>query len=201
MNLMAIGLALLLPQEVRANAIALSASLSSKGAHGLRLDELNRPHITLSQHFVGADEIDRVFERVHERLRGRAPLVVQVTGGGHSTHMVWMNIERSPELVDLHEQLMDGLRRLEREIGGPDAFVDGDARLRDVLWVSGFRFKSSFGDYRPHVTLAEGTQPPLIGPFSFEASAVAVCHLGRFCTCPRVLRVWELNAEASHSDL
>src|SRR5205809_1113023 len=70
---------------------------------------------------------------------------------------------------------------------------EGDARVRDVLWVAGYRLKSSFGSYTPHITLGHGGEPPWIEPFSFEATTAAVCHLGRFCTCRRVLRQWTLS--------
>jgi hypothetical protein len=83
---------------------------------------------------------------------------------------------------------------VERPGGTPAAFVDGDARVRDLLWVSSYRLKSSFGAFTPHITLGHGAQPPHIEPFEFEATTVAACQLGRFCSCQRVLRSWSLTA-------
>jgi hypothetical protein len=65
--------------------------------------------------------------------------------------------------------------------------------LRDVLWVTGYRLKSGFHHYTPHITLGHGTEPPAIEPSGFEADTVAVCHLGKFCTCRQVLREWRLT--------
>jgi hypothetical protein len=103
-----------------------------------------------------------------------------------------MAVERTPELVDLHERLMEALRGLERSGGMAAAFFDHDPRVNDLLWVSGYRLKSSFSEYAPHITLGHGAAPPSIEPFAFDAATIAVCHLGRFCTCRRVLRSWSL---------
>jgi hypothetical protein len=103
-----------------------------------------------------------------------------------------MVIEPAPELVKLHERLMESLRGVERQNAGPAAFADEAGRVSDVLWVTGYRLKSSFGAYRPHITLGHGDQAPAIEPFVFEAATVAACHLGRFCTCRHVLRRWTL---------
>ena len=115
-----------------------------------------------------------------------------MTGGGQGTNSVWMEVEKTPALIQLHEELMEALRGLERPDGGTGAFFDPDARVRDVLWVAGYRLKSSFHHYTPHITLGHGTEPPTIEPMSFEADTVAACHLGKFCTCRQILRQWTL---------
>jgi hypothetical protein len=104
-----------------------------------------------------------------------------------------MEVDKTPALMQLHEEWMEALRGLERPGGGTDAFFDEDARLRDVLWVTGYRLKSSFHHYRPHITLGHGSQPPAIEPRGFEVDTVAVCHLGKFCTCRKVLREWRIT--------
>ena len=73
---------------------------------------------------------------------------------------MWMAIEKTPALTELHERLMEALRGLERPGGGPAAFFGGDARVGDVMWVTGYRLKSSFGAFTPHITLGHGDEPP-----------------------------------------
>ncbi len=192
-QLIAVDIAILPPPDVRARAIALSAALPS-GSHGLVLDEDHRPHVTLTQAFIRAEELDAALERVDDVLRGRPPLTLSVTGSGKSGHTIWMAIERSADIVALHEQVMDALRGYERPGGTPAAFAGGDARVGDVLWVTGYRLKSSFGAFTPHITLGHGHDAPEVAPFLFVAGTVAACHLGRFCTCRRVFRTWELTA-------
>ena len=192
-KLLAVDVALLPPPDVTQRAIALSASLPREGSQGLRLDGEHLPHVTLMQLFVRESELDIAFERVTDIVRGRPPLRLLVSGGGQSNQTVWMTVHRTPELLALHERLMEALRGVERQSGSAGAFVEGDARVGDVMWVAGYRLKSSLEQYTPHITLGHASAPPGIEPFAFDATTIAACHLGRFCTCRRVLRQWTLG--------
>jgi 2'-5' RNA ligase len=191
-DLLALDVAILPPPDVRDLTMRLNAALPEEDFQGLRLDEDHLPHVTLAQQFVRADELDRVCERVGSIVRGQLPLAVPVmTGGRIPTNTVWLAIERTDALVSLHGRLMEALAEFEQRGGGPAAFVDGDARLADVAWVTDYRLKSSFLSYSPHITLGHASEAPHIAPFTFQATAVAACHLGRFCTCRRILRTWD----------
>jgi hypothetical protein len=87
---------------------------------------------------------------------------------------------------------MEALRGFERPGATASAFVDGNARVADVMWVTGYRLKSALHAYNPHITLGHAKEPPHVEPFAFEATTVAACHLGQFCSCRRVLRRWSL---------
>ena len=192
-ELIALDVAVLPPADVSAKAVALSAALPAVDTPPLRLDEHHLPHVTLMQLFARVNELDDVLTRVDETLRDARRLRLRVTGGGQGTNTVWLAIEKIPPLVELHERLMEALRGLERPDGGTGAFFGDDARLRDVLWVTSYRLKSSFHHFEPHITLGHGPAPPDVEPFAFTADTVAVCHLGRHCTCRRVLRRWTLT--------
>jgi 2'-5' RNA ligase len=191
-KLLALDVAILPPPEVRQRAIELSAALPSDSDDRLRLDAGHIPHITLTQQFIRVEELEPAYERIDDVLRAEAPMTVQITGGGKGGHSVWMAVERTDALAGLHERLMEALRGFERPGGTAAAFYDEDGRVGDVLWVTSYRLKSSFHHYTPHITLGPGDTPPHIAPFSFEATTVAACHLGRFCTCRHALRTWTL---------
>ena len=191
-TLIAVDIALLPPADIRARAVEISAALPAAESHGLRLDDDHLPHITLTQLFIRSDEREAVFEKVDEVLRGRPPLHLTITGGGKGNHSVFMAVDPTPELRDLHDQLMGAVRGFERPSGMPAAFLGGDARVGDVMWVSSYRLKSAFTSYTPHITLGHAEQPPAVAPMSFTATTVAACHLGRFCTCRAILRSWTL---------
>jgi 2'-5' RNA ligase len=190
--LLALDVAMLLPLAARQKAITLSAGLPAEQSHDFRLDAEHLPHITLTQQFVRVEEIDAALERIDETLRTERPLRVRVTGGGKGHSSVWMAVERTDAIASLHERLMESLRGFERPGGTAAAFFEGDARVGDVAWVTGYRLKSSLSAYHPHVTLGYAAEAPVVEPFDFEATTVAACHLGRFCSCRKVLRSWDL---------
>ncbi len=190
--MIAIDIAILPPANVSARAIALSAALPPDESQGLLLGTDYLPHVTLTQQFVLSESLDSLLEQIDHVLRDRPPLHLRVVGGGKGSNSVWMSIERSPELVTLHEQLLQAAEPFEVTIGDSSAFFGDDARDRDVRWVREFRHQSSFDRFTPHITLGHASTPPVIEPMSFVATTVAVCHLGRFCTCRRIVRAWDL---------
>jgi 2'-5' RNA ligase len=192
----AIDIAILPPPEVANRAIALSAALPAGESHGLRLGADRLPHITLTQQFVPSQSLNSLLAHLDTVLRDRAPLHLRVSGGGKGSNAVWMAIERSPELVKLHEQLQQTAAPFEVTTGDSSAFFGDDARDRDVRWVREFRQQSSFDRFTPHITLGHASEPPVIEPMSFAVTTVAVCHLGRFCTCRQVIRAWHLRASS-----
>ena len=190
--LLALDVAILPPPSVSKRAIELSAALPAVDSQGLRLDDDHLPHITLTQQFVSAQDIDAVLAKVEATITNYDTLRLNVTGPGRGRSSVWMSIAQRLDLVELHRDLMDALSDFERQDGTNAAFVDGDARPGDVAWVAGFRRSSSYAAFRPHITLGHSSTLPTVDPLAFEASTIAACQLGRFCTCRRVLRRWEL---------
>lgn len=192
-DLLALDVALLPPTAISDIAARASEGLAT-GSQGDRLvlDAHHLPHITLTQQFVRVDEIVPACERIDEVLRHEQPLEITVTGSVKHGHSIWMTVKRTDALATLHERLMEGLRGYERSGGTAAAFFEHDARVADVIWVAGYRLKSSFGAFTPHVTLGAGDVPPAIAPTTFQAGTVAACHLGRYCSCRSVLRRWKL---------
>ena len=188
--MIAIAIAILPPPEVANHAIALSAALPAGESQGLRLGADYPPHITLTQQFIPSQSLDSLLARLDSVLRDRAPLHLRVAGRGKGSNSVWMSIERSPELVTLHEQLLRAAEPFEVTTGDSSAFFGDDARDRDVRWVREFRQQSSLDRFTPHITLGHASEPPVIEPMAFVATTIAVCHLGRFCTCRRIFSAW-----------
>ena len=191
-NPIAFAVVILPPPAVWRRAIELSAALPEAESRGLRLDAERRPHLTLTQQFVPVERLDAALDHVESTLAGVAALPLRVTGAGRGANSVWMAIEPTPALIDLHASLMDGLIPFERRDGTEAAFFGGDARPGDIAWVAGFRRSSSYAAFRPHITLGHASTLPAVEPLTFDATTIAACQLGRFCTCRRVLRKWEL---------
>jgi 2'-5' RNA ligase len=193
-TIVAVDVAILPPPSVSRLAIELSAALPKEESQGLLLGSDDYlPHVTLLQQFVGADVLNAFLDRVGDVVHQTRPITLRVTGGGMGSSSIWMSIARTPALVDVHSRLLDAALPFDRERGDASAFVDHNARDRDVQWVTGYRTSSSGPSFHPHITLGHAVRPPAIGAFDFEATTVAACHLGRFCSCRRVLREWSLR--------
>ena len=176
-------------------AIALSAALPASQSLGLLLSADRLPHITLTQQFVRVERLDPLIAQLDRELRNQEPLPLRISGGGRGSNSVWMTLERTPALVHLHGLLLRVAEPFEVSDGEASSFLDGDARERDVRWVREFRRESSFERFTPHITLGHAAEPPPVEPRDFVATRIAVCHLGRFCTCRRIIRAWDLQAD------
>ena len=194
-NLTAIDVAILPPDNVAERTIALNRALPAAEGKGLRLDAEHLPHVTLVQQFVRTDELDVAGEQIEAVIRETGSLPIVISGGGHSGGTVWLTVEPTRELAQLHERLMHALHGVARAGGTASAFAERP-RPGDVVWVTTYRAKAAFGAFTPHITLGHAKQPPHVEPFRFDAATVALCQLGRFCTCRRVLRRWTLSGSA-----
>jgi 2'-5' RNA ligase len=195
MPLIALDIAILPPDEVARRATELSASLPRGESQGLLLGPDYLPHITLVQLFADTSETSTLLTHVEDIVRDRSPLNLRVSGGGRTgASSVWMEIESAPALIDLHQRLLEATQPFECAGGDASAFFCGDARARDVRWVAQYRETSSGRWFQPHITLGHASHSPVIEPFDFTATRVAACHLGRFCSCRRVLRAFHLRS-------
>jgi 2'-5' RNA ligase len=193
-TVIAIDVALLLPADVAERVVALNRALPPEEGQGLVLDDTHLPHVTLAQLFIAMERLDTALDRIGELTRNQASLRLRVSGGARGASSVWMGIDRDEPVVRLHERLMTTLGAFEERRGSALAFDGSDAQPADVAWVAGFRRTASFERFQPHITLGHAHTAPAIAPFEFETKTLAVCHLGRFCTCRTVLRAWTLTA-------
>ena len=184
----ALDIALLLPDAVAALAAVLNHRLDTGEPGILRLDATHLPHITLAQLFARDESLPELFRQVDRASSAFRPLTLTVSGlDDASTAM--LTFEENGSLHALHRALMDAVRAFEVAGGAGAFFTEGDlpARDRDVAWVAGYRGEHAFENYRPHVTAGHGQGAGPVEPFAFHADRLAVCHLGRHCTCRLVL--------------
>lgn len=194
-EMVAVNVALLLPPATVARVDAFNASLVADRPDGFRFDATHLPHLTLAQLFTRRSNLDRLAERVRLTLKGRPPLPLR-TGRlacGRTTAVI--EIANTAALQRLHERLMATVSAFEERSGTAEAFFSNaePARPADVEWVTRFRTAASFERFAPHLTLGVG-ELTSFEALSFVAHRVALCHLGRFCTCRVIFRTWSLTA-------
>lgn len=196
-SIVAIDVAILPPDHVAAAARAINVVLAGDRGDALRLDDTHRPHVTLAQQFVERARLDELYAVLDRILRHQPPLSLRVTGTTTDRDTAFLVIETTPDLQGLHEAVMDAIEPFESPDATAGAFqANGETiRARDVDWVANYREVSAYTHFRPHVTLGHGPCPPLPEPLPFRAEDLAVCHLGRFCTCRDVFRRWGLGKD------
>lgn len=191
--LLAVDVALLLPPRAHGLVTRLNARLAGP-PDGFRFDADHLPHVSLVQQFVPATEMPLVSAEVSAVLAAipRLTLVAErLASNGTTTSLV---LAGTRSLQTLHARLMDRLAPFDMTAGDADAFLsDGEPpRPRDVEWVTRFRTAAAYAAFEPHVTLGAGVLDDRAPALEFEADRVAICRLGRYCTCRRVLASWTL---------
>lgn len=197
----AIDIALLLPTGLRQTLTALNRTLRPP-PNGFSFDSTHLPHLTVVQQFAQRSDLEAITEIAGEILAQQTPLQLVTTDVSRAHVSSTLGIGVTPELQLLHRRLMEGLEpfgpsddRASVE-NGPDAFWnDGETpRRADIEWVAQFREQSAFERFDPHVTIGTGALTAQVDPIPFVVTEVALCHLGRFCTCRRILSAWTLTA-------
>ncbi len=188
----AIDIALLLDEPTQAIVRRLNADTAPAGDDGFRFDGAHHPHVTLGQHFVDDAALDDITGAVAP-LAAQAALALDVTGVERGRTAQSLTITSTEPLDRLHLSVMAALAPFE-QAGDAAAFAPRGiaARPADVAWVREFRSASAFARFHPHITLGIGGPPLTVPPFVARPSALAVCRLGRFCTCGEVLASWPL---------
>ena len=191
MPAIAIDVAVLLPTHTRAVVASVNARFDVALGDGFRFDATHHPHITLGQHFVNAAQLTDVRTRIATVLSGLSALDLRVTGARGGRTAQALVVAPTPALQRVHERLMDALAPYEIH-GCAAAFQQDDAPPRDadIAWVTRFRADSSYARFDPHITVGIGPDPITVDPFAFTAREIAICRLGRCCTCRDQLARW-----------
>jgi hypothetical protein len=191
-----------------AAAQAVNARLREAYPEGYSLDESHAPHITLLQRYVREPDLGRVTAAVAQVLLETDPRALQMRAIGYE-YVVWAGValtgiavERSPDLVRLHERITEAVAPFAVSGGTSAAFAQGPGssaiNAETMAYVENFVPKASGANYAPHVTVGVGPESFVrelkaggLTPFLFGARGVAVYQLGDFGTAQKRLWGWD----------
>jgi len=190
----------LLPEEVMMNrAIQANAELVEKLGQKIALNKENcLPHISLAMGCIDEGSIAAI-QKILEKIAEENPLgdlniigtVTSTNAGGEKVSV--FELQKTKELQSLHEKLMNKLAAyLSNDVTADMIYPSGEVSQSTLLWIKNYREKSSFVNFRPHITIGYGQISGLSFPIKFAAAALALCHLGNHCTCRDVLVSIEL---------
>lgn len=108
------------------------------------------------------------------------------TASGDS--IVTFDIDLSLDLAGLHESIVTAFRPLLTEyVTEADIYDLPPIDTSSLDWINHYIPHYCFQHFWPHITLGFGTPPDNFQPYSFQASRLAICHLGNHCTCRGIL--------------
>lgn len=187
--MIAIDVVLLPPPGIMDKVIKLNHELVEKGNSDIILNIPEcMPHITVAMGCIEEDTIENINVILGD-ISGRfSPIDLETVPSENGKAS--MEIRKSDRILALHEEIMDRLSGLcsyevtEDMICRKDGEAISDTTLRYIRW---FEARSSFGNYAPHITINKGNMNGEIGYYKFVSDQLALCHLGNFCTCRKML--------------
>lgn len=196
MSSIAIDVVLLPDQSLTELAIEVSRRFSLNFPDGIALNAKNcLPHISLAMGVIEQNrlkEISEVLSKVASHRGINSLIIRSCRSVTISTGKIVseLSLEKTKNLQDLHEAVMNGLQPFVSYIVSPH-MVAPPHPIDDftLSWIANFRKNSAFERFNPHITLGFGVVGPIDLPSRFSASALALCHMGNWCTCRKVLLV------------
>jgi hypothetical protein len=178
--------------------------------NGFGLDEAHRPHITIEQRFVRAEDLDKVYAALGNVLEGANVTALNLVAfkyyyvPGPGVGIAGICARQTPELLKLQADVIAAAAPFTVETGTIAAFTaPHDNPALDALlieYVSAFVPKYSGTNYNPHVSTGVGSREYLDGmlaepfePFSFSPAGAAVYQLGPFGTAAKKLKEFDLK--------
>jgi len=204
-KLIAIDVLLEPDQTMIGKSRAVNARLRENFPAGYELDALHAPHVTLLQRFVRAKDFDAVTAALTKVLVAERPTELRLKAKGYD-YVIWGGhavtvfiVERTPELMRLHQKVIDAVAPFSVSKGTAAAFVGTGINPETIGWVETFIPKSSGENYVPHVTAGVANEDFVkrlkaepYEAFTFKADGVAIYQLGNFGVTAKML--WQYQA-------
>ena len=201
-ELIAIDILLEPDQAMIDKANTVNARLRGNYPAGYSLDATHAPHVTLLQRFVRVKDLSAVTGAVAKAYAAQPPIDLQLKAESLD-YVLWGGVavtvfvvERTPEVMQLHEKVIAAVEPFSVSGGTAAAFVGDDANSDTIGWVEHFIPDSSGPKYIPHVTLGvahedfvKGIKANPFDAFTFKITGAAVYHLGNFGTAAK--KLWQ----------
>ncbi len=210
-TIVAIDILLRPDERMLQRAEANNARLLKAFPKGFALDATHRPHITMVQRFVPAEDLDKVYSAIGNVLDSANVTAMNLVAfkyyylpapGGIGGAGICAR--PTPELLQLQADVIAAAAPFAVGTGTIDAFTAShDNPALDALlieYVSAFVPKYSGVNYNPHVTTGVASREYLDGmlaepfeSFTFSPAGAAVYQLGPFGTAAKKLEEFDLK--------
>ena len=190
---LAIDIVILPPDDVMDVAIQWNQGLHSPNTENIRLNkERSLPHISLAMGCLRADQLEQARAALKSissshhapELHVHRVKIVETT----SNRVVSFDIADNPLLTRLHESVVDTFGSMMTQDATETELSDAPPiDVSAINWINQYIPHHCFENFWPHITIGFGETSDFFQPFSFQATRLAICHLGNYCTCTRIL--------------
>jgi 2'-5' RNA ligase len=196
MNKKAIDVVLLPSNEMMDKAIAINQELLQRGEpKKMGLNKTNcLPHISLLMGCVAEDDFAQVSQLLNDIASKYAAFHLQIAEVEQEGSSTVLNVQHHPRLQELHETIMRELTPyLSYDAVAEMLYNPPEVGLTSLEYINHFRSNASVENYSPHITVGSGPYQAHHLPIPFTASTLAICHLGNYCTCRKILHQVQLK--------
>ena len=191
----AIDVAILPPSDVMERLISINRQAATKNAAwGLLAKDDFLPHMSLVMGGVESESLETVRSIVEEIVKKAKPIPVELNELFYAekkdgSRIYAIRAKNTPELQQLHESLMNGLRQyFSYDSTKESLYSKSGEKVTEPDYINKFLESYSFEAYDPHITIR--TKKPMGQedlPLKFIATQVAACHVGIMTTCRKKL--------------
>lgn len=184
MSKIAIDVVLLPPSKIMDMAIKINKRLVNDSI------KLNKktclPHISLCMGVVKEENLPKVKKIINEI--GARSSKLSLTINKTNDEQITFDIKRTKDLQKLHETIMTRLDPYLYHNATTYMYFSPPRVVKKTLyWTKNYKRKSSFKKFSPHITLGISKMKGKKLNIKFTASKLAICHLGNYCTCRKIL--------------
>lgn len=151
--------------------------------------ESTLPHISLCMGVCSENELTEITAELSSIEAELMPVDVRLTGIEPQTNFTghvlsYLMVEKTRALQTLHETIMHRFERFTgRQADSEMLSTEGAEHPPTLKWITGYREKSAFEHFSPHITLGYGRYNGEQYSAEFQIETTGFYHLGDHCTC------------------
>lgn len=192
-NQLAVDVVLLPPKEVMQSVIGLISYTSNSV---ITLDTHScLPHISLAMGVLRQDDIEAAKTLLHKIAKQHAAVNTSLVATKTQTipgnlHISDVTVKTDEQFLSLQKDVLDTFEPLLTHANVTTEMFSSPPEVAEIStsWVQNYyKNNKTSVSFRPHITLGEGQVKAVTDPIVFRAERLALCHLGNYCTCRKIL--------------